>query len=156
MILLWSTLYVIYTCLFGVRLRSWDYITVGRCYNTHNIALPQAKHPYVDNIYLSITCLYVFLTLGIAFSAALDDQFWSAYMVLFVAAMQYPLHLYSIFTLRASNESLLASGTTEQQWGFGQIVAVILLGTNLVVLVNGLQGLYITSLSCVQMSDHVV
>jgi hypothetical protein len=61
-------------------------------------------------------------------------------MVLTVAAFQFPLHVYSIFALRGSNEALLSGGITEQQWGFGQIVAMILLGTNIVVLVNGIQG----------------
>jgi hypothetical protein len=67
-------------------------------------------------------------------------QVISSFIVLNVAAFQFPLHVYSIFALRASNEALLSSGITEQQWGFGQIVAMILLGTNIVVLVNGIQG----------------
>jgi hypothetical protein len=60
--------------------------------------------------------------------------------VLSVAMLQFPLHAYSIFTLRASNEKLLRSGNMEQQWGFGQIAAILLLGSNLIVLLNGLQG----------------
>jgi hypothetical protein len=62
-------------------------------------------------------------------------------IILGIAALQFPLHVYSIFTLRSLNESLLISGSAEQEWGFGQIVAVILLGTNLVTLVNGFQGM---------------
>jgi len=60
--------------------------------------------------------------------------------VLSFAAIQGPFHAYAIFTLRKDNEALLTSGIAEQQWGFGQIVAMILLGTNIVALVNGIQG----------------
>jgi hypothetical protein len=46
-------------------------------------------------------------------------------LVTVFALLQYPLHLYSVIALRASNQSLL-SGESENEWGFGQIVAVFL------------------------------
>ena len=60
--------------------------------------------------------------------------------VLILATLQFPLHTYSVITLRISNEKLLKSGTSEQQWGFGQVAAILLLGGNLVVLLNNFQG----------------
>jgi hypothetical protein len=59
-----------------------------------------------------------------------------------VAALQSPFHASCIFTLRKENEALLTSGIMEQQWGFGQTVAMIFLGTNIIVLVNGIQGVF--------------
>lgn len=85
---------------------------------------------------------YVFGSLAIAFGR---ERLYrrsraSTLFVLVIAAAQGPVHAYSIFTLRRYNETLLTSGSTERQWGFGQIVAMILLGTNIVVLGNGIQG----------------
>jgi hypothetical protein len=70
---------------------------------------------------------------------------FSPCVVLF-AALMGPIHAYSIFSLRRYNETFLTSGVTEQQWGFGQTVAMILLGTNIIVLVNGIQGEFSCSL----------
>lgn len=74
------------------------------------------------------------------FVSLIKSQTGKETMALGIAALQFPLHLYSVFTLRASNEHLLNSGNTEQQWGFGQIVAVVILGQNLTVLLNGISG----------------
>jgi hypothetical protein len=68
-------------------------------------------------------------------------SWFSEMWVLSWAALQVPLHLYSLLALRASNDKLLNSGITEQEWGFGQIVAVMLLGTNVLGLLNGVQGM---------------
>lgn len=54
--------------------------------------------------------------------------------------LQCPLHIYSIFALRAANEQLLEGGTTEKEWGFGQIAAVVLLGGNILQIVDGVFG----------------
>lgn len=51
--------------------------------------------------------------------------------LLTVALCQFPLHTYMIFALRHSNEHRL-SGDSENAWGFGQILALVLLGSTLV------------------------
>lgn len=51
--------------------------------------------------------------------------------VLGVSVLQFPLHTYMIFSLRNSNEHRLL-GDSENTWGFGQIVALVLLGSTLV------------------------
>lgn len=63
------------------------------------------------------------------------------YAVLAIAMMQCPLHIYSIFALRASNERFLGNGGSEQEWGFGQITAVILLGNNVLQFVDGIASM---------------
>jgi len=65
---------------------------------------------------------------------------WYPFLVLAVAFLQFPLHAYSVLTLRKSNEGLLASGSTEQKWGFGQVSALILLAPNAVGVIVGVIG----------------
>ncbi|KAE8445340.1 hypothetical protein EG329_013462 [Mollisiaceae sp. DMI_Dod_QoI] len=175
-IALWAILYLTYTSIFGVRLKSWDYDNPGHCYNTNHLSAPTANHPYVDNIYIAVTCLYVFTTLLVAVmrfnymvplellrygvaergrvrkgglrglfliilrgrslkEGSLNEHKMSAttqYMLLGVAFAQFPLHTYTIFTLRRSNESLLNGSHDEQTWGFSQVGAVVLLAPNLI------------------------
>ena len=59
--------------------------------------------------------------------------------VLTLALLQYPLHLYSVFALRVSNEHLL-SGQSENAWGFGQIVALIMLAQTFIQCFRGVKG----------------
>lgn len=140
---LWVVLYLTYTCLFGIRLKSWNDDVPGHCYNGYKIAQPNALHPKVDFVYVSLTCSYVFISLGWALGLGRLYGFsesYSEYLVLICAALQFPLHVYSIFTLRANNEGLLSAGSTEREWGFGQIVAMMLLAPNIMTLVTGFQG----------------
>ena len=52
-------LYLAFTIEFGIRLREWDVNEPGHCYKTSGIALDSSKHPYVDHIYLAMTCVYL-------------------------------------------------------------------------------------------------
>jgi hypothetical protein len=74
--------------------------------------------------------------LGLALFAKDPDRKQS--ITLLFVLLQYPVHMYSVFALRAANESRLMQGNTEQDWGFGQVVAVILLGSNVTMLVDGI------------------
>lgn len=63
-------------------------------------------------------------------------------MLLGFALCQFPLHTYMIFSLRYSNEHRLA-GDSENTWGFGQIVALILLGSTLLQSVETIMRTYL-------------
>lgn len=63
------------------------------------------------------------------------------YSILSIAMLQCPLHIYSIFALRASNERYLEDGAEEREWGFGQIAAIVLLGGNLLQVVDGVASM---------------
>lgn len=158
-----SCLYLGYTIAFGIQLRSWNEDTLGQCYITSSIAVPSNRHPYVDHIYIPVTCLWVIGSLygalgrsRTAFSSTkYGDRIQSALnrvldrerqrreasgidtelltqMIppirflratttptftedldgkqiapLPIALMQYPVHMYSIFVMRATNESHL-------------------------------------------------
>lgn len=60
------------------------------------------------------------------------------YMVM-LAMLQYPLHLYMVIALRAANEALL-SGDSENEWGFGQIVALITAFSTIFECFRGVSG----------------
>ncbi|KAL7783636.1 hypothetical protein V8C37DRAFT_396903 [Trichoderma ceciliae] len=55
--------YLSFSILFGNRLQDWNDTLPGRCYNTRLIAVATNSHPYVDTIYLGITCLYCLILL---------------------------------------------------------------------------------------------
>ncbi|KAK7908845.1 hypothetical protein PG985_016148 [Apiospora marii] len=142
-------LYLLFIIIFGRVLQSWDDGVSGRCYMTSAISSPASAHPLVDHAYLAVTAIYMFgslffcipgaramwlnpskfspqsgrylltkMTMGYSFNPARIDS------VLGLALMQYPLHGYMVYALRLSNEKHL-SGNSENEWGFGQIVALI-------------------------------
>ena len=57
--------------------------------------------------------------------------------VVSVASLQLPLHAYSIVALRLSNGNLLSDDDDKYNWGFGQIIALIILGITLVEVFRG-------------------
>ncbi|KAI8944359.1 hypothetical protein F4801DRAFT_223408 [Xylaria longipes] len=177
LILVFLSLYFVFVILFGLKLQSWDDSVPGHCYRAGGISTQGAAHPYVDNIYLAITALYLFVSLGIALKAAKMNlqkyiqslqvaaapdhrspsrtsspnlfskagllllvqadkdfqqlsEFWfdPPFLVLTVALIQYPVHAYTLFALRKSNEPYL-SGDSENQWGFGQVIALVLVAS---------------------------
>jgi hypothetical protein len=65
-------LYLVFAILFGVHLSRWDDNIPGRCYNSSHLALPNAHHPYVEKIYLGVTCLYMFSMLLVALTLAIS------------------------------------------------------------------------------------
>jgi hypothetical protein len=179
---IFSILYLTFAIIFGKHLEGWDLATAGSCYNTHLIATPNSRHPYVDKIYLGITCIYMFSALfGSIFYS--NDLFISKIIsfpgntieengnplrpvlqtffealrtwrrkvtqmsisnrmpVLTCALLQYPLHLYSIFALRTSNQHLL-TGESENTWGFSQIVALVMVGQTIVECLRGIKGIF--------------
>ena len=67
------------------------------------------------------------------------------FAVLTLAMLQYPLHIYMIFALRAGNEHLL-NGDSENYWGFGQIVALVLLASSVLQGFRAILGKFAWSL----------
>jgi hypothetical protein len=57
-----------------------------------------------------------------------------------IALLQCPVHIWSIFALRFSNTDKFDDGSVEQEWGFGQIVAMVLVGATLFPIVDGVTG----------------
>ncbi|KAK3348732.1 hypothetical protein B0T25DRAFT_546399 [Lasiosphaeria hispida] len=138
-----SVLHLTFSIFFGRALERWDWNIPGRCYNTRLVSHSTASHPYVDKIYLGITCFYMqgILILSLANAVGTDrdvsevrSENSSGYYMgpggdagfaVMAALLQYPLHLYSTVALRTSNEGLL-EGDSENNWGFGQVMALVL------------------------------
>ncbi|KAG8358680.1 hypothetical protein FVEN_g3665 [Fusarium venenatum] len=88
----------------------------------------------VPAIYLG---LKVFSLLAIYFTVLGHEKpEYRVWAIVPLAMAQYPLHLYMTIALRAGNESLL-SGDSENAWGFGQIVALILYAATLLECIKG-------------------
>lgn len=114
--------------------------------DTSLLAMPSASHPYVDVIYLGVTCFFMFVSCSVPVYVLLfmttgdvEEAEERAETVLTLSFVQYPLHLYSVVALRVSNGGLL-EGDSEDTWGFGQIVALVLLGAVLARCVYGVFG----------------
>src|SRR5690606_15780716 len=112
-----AVLYLAFSVVFGKSLEQWDNSAMGKCYLTAGIALPEASHPYVDRIYLGITCFYLYSSLILSAWVALAEglgpsdirtglayNLWEKpfmftigyfkWSIVAVALLQYPLHLY--------------------------------------------------------------
>ncbi|KOS17507.1 hypothetical protein ESCO_002626 [Escovopsis weberi] len=101
----------------------------GRCYHARPLAAPgalgAAKHPTPDRLYIALTGAW---NLAAMLAAALLAPRWR-HSVLVAAVLQFPLHLYAAFALRAANQGRLEGGEArEDGWDFGQTTAVVLLG----------------------------
>jgi hypothetical protein len=60
--------YFTFTIVFGERLNGWNESLPGHCYNTKLVAFPSHSHPYVDLIYVGITCFWCLVALLGCFS----------------------------------------------------------------------------------------
>ena len=139
-------LYLAFVIMFGIRLNDWDDSTPGQCYSTSRIALPDGLHPVGDQIYLGITSFYCVALLSIATieSRRPGQRDYAQKTVIFMGSLQFILHVYTAISLRISNQSLLDNPSIEEQWGFGQILAVVMLGATVVQCGACLEGTYIS------------
>ena len=138
-------LYLTFVIMFGIRLNDWDDSTPGQCYSTSRIAVPDGLHPIGDQIYLGITSFYCYALL---FWATIEsrtpgqrDQ--AQIVVLIMGSLQFVLHVYMAISLRVSNQSLLDNPSVEEKWGFGQILAVVMLGATVIQCGACLEGINI-------------
>ena len=141
-ITIFGLLYFGFTIMLGIRLNDWNDEELGRCYNASRIALPNAKHPLDDQVYLGITSAYVFsmlLIVTIYCRVQALRLYWQK-SVITVGAMQFILHIYILVALRISNQSLLDNVALEDQWGFGQVIAIVMLVATLLECAKGLEG----------------
>ena len=127
--------------MFGIRLNDWNDGIPGQCFNPQKITPPNARHPLVDQVYLGVTSFYVFcLALYATLYRGVDDSN-SQNDVLWVGSVQFILHVYMVIALRVSNQSLLDDAALEEEWGFGQVLALIMFGSTLVECAKRLEGM---------------
>ena len=138
-------LYLTFVIMFGIRLNDWDDSTPGQCYSASRIAIPDGLHPIGDQIYLGITSSYCYALL---FSATIESRAPSQrdqaqIAVIALGSLQFVLHFYMAISLRVSNQSLLDNPSVEERWGFGQILAVVMLGATVIQCGACLEGINI-------------
>lgn len=126
---------------FATSLKGWDDGTAGRCYRTSYTE----DHPRPDLFYLGFTGIGMFLSvfglmrgqkekLSGSFPNNRSVLTWG-WLLPLLALLQYPVHVWSVWTLRKENRGLPevhSEGLEEDSWGFGQIVAIVLLSPVLV------------------------
>ena len=127
--------------MFGIRLNDWDDDISGRCYSTSGIASSNARHPLVDQIYLGVTSFYVLALAQVAMidCRAPSRRLYSQKTIIVTGALQFVLHVYTLVALRVSNQPLLDS-SLEDQWGFAQVLALVMLGSTLLECTRSLEG----------------
>ncbi|RMJ04789.1 hypothetical protein CDV36_014540 [Fusarium kuroshium] len=82
-------------------------------------------------IFLVPQCFFTFLYL--LFHPKAEYQVWA---LLPLAMAQYPLHLYMVIAIRIRNERFL-EGDSENDWGFGQIIALVLCAATCIECIRG-------------------
>lgn len=138
---LFESLYLAYYVLFDRALSSWDDTIPKKCYitTTCNVASTTC-HPRSDLIYLRVTFIWavISITACIDWISTLMKQQNSVKPII-IGLLQYPIHLYMLITMRGMNADLL-TGYSENTWGFGQVVALVLLSPTLLEILRGIKG----------------
>jgi hypothetical protein len=162
-VILLVVLFITFSTAFGVRLNARDESKPGHCYNSSKISHGSAKHPYHDHLYLGFTVWAVIGVLIWACGGCFDrdaqptdpitvffyryakvlpgntNELTAARIVLTYASIQLPLHLYIVIALRATNQSLL-EGDSENAWGFGQVISMVMVAATLSECWKGYRG----------------
>jgi len=60
--------------------------------------------------------------------------------IIAVGLLQFILYVYMVISVRVSNHGLLNDASLKGQWGFGQILALIMAGSTIVESVESLEG----------------
>jgi hypothetical protein len=132
---LYGTLFLALSIVLGVRLNEWDENEEGHCYYTKLVTAPSASHPKADKIYVGFCSAWLLLCLVLAVIG--DTRHVKTVLVLALA--QYPLHIYFMTVVRTANTNKLEGPESENDWKFGQTIAILLLFLTLKDVVRGLK-----------------
>jgi len=137
---LFTIMFLALAIILCIRLNEWDEESSepGKCYNSHLTLSPSATHPGPDKAYVSITAAWLISSMFSALFGAVKRR----RVVLIVALMQFPVHLYMMIALRVANQELLEGTESENGWDFGQTTAVLLLGVTVNELATKAWGYY--------------
>jgi hypothetical protein len=135
---LFCALFLALTILTLVRLNGWDDEVPGRCYHARFVMSPAATHPRDDQIYIGITGIWL---LGNMLGPTYGKM-KHARKVLGFGLTQFPLHIYMLITLRTANQDFLEGDHQENEWAFGQTIAVVLLGQTLSQIMRAIYELW--------------
>lgn len=155
-----------FVIIFGIRLHAWYDNVKGACYHTNRLSISDAAHPLVGEVYLVITSIYSLAALSapleitsfrlrkrlqslsdsLQYHPSLASEITRATIstALLTFSPMWPLRLLEnplswFLETISSNESYL-SGDSENQWGFGQIAALVLLTSVVYECIRGVVG----------------
>jgi hypothetical protein len=133
---LFSILYLALLVILEARLGDWNDEEPGNCYNPYLTTSTSARHPTADKAYVATTGIWMLSSVLLAtFDSAKNIR-----SVLGFALLQFPVHVYMLVTLRTANQELVEGEKQENEWGFGQTVAIVLLLDTAISCVAGLKG----------------
>jgi hypothetical protein len=136
-------LYFIFAVLLGIRLQGWDANSAGGCYESGVMTIEYLKHPVPDLTYLGITApVLIIAILGSTLSAAHAEDFWHN-GILFIAVLEASFHFFSIIVHRATKQNFLVSDQSDNEFGFGQIMVMVLLLSIPFECYKSFQGAYV-------------
>jgi hypothetical protein len=133
---LYGILFFVLLVLLQVRLSEWDESAEGHCYNPYLLTNTNAQHPTADMVYVGFTGCWLLASLAMA---VFGRGVRMLRRVLVLALLQLPLHLYMMIVLRVANTHALQGEHSENEWSFGQTVAVVLFGVTVRELMAGLR-----------------
>jgi hypothetical protein len=135
-------LYFIFVVLLGIRLQGWDANIAGSCYESGIMTIEYLKHPIPDLIYLGITApVLIIAILASTLSAAYVKDYWHN-GILFIAVLEASFHFFCIIVHRATNQNFLVSDQSDNEFGFGQIMVMVLLLSIPFECYKSFQGVY--------------
>jgi hypothetical protein len=133
---LFTALFTTLTILLGIRMNEWDETIEGHCYITTGLSTTRADHPGADKGYLGVSAAWLVISL---IMAAFGSGAKQVKIVLILALAQFPLHLYMMITLRVHNSNHLEGEESEDDWRFGQTMAILLLSMTIQEIITGFQ-----------------
>ena len=139
---IFGLLYTGFTIMLGIRFNGWNDDSPGRCYITSKAVSAHPKQPVDDQIYLGALSFYVdisIVTVTILWRMP-SMRLLSQKLIVTMGTLMSLLNVYTLVALRTSNEPLLEDAALENEWGFGQVVAIMMLAATLLECARGLEG----------------
>ena len=135
-------LYTGFTIMLGVRLNDWNDDSPGRCYITSKVGSPNPKHPLLDQVYLGVTSSYASFLMVYAIIICRRPilRLYHQKTVVMTCTLQFAIHGLTLVSLRIHNGPLLDNVTLENEWGFGQVLAIMMLAATLLGCARGFEG----------------
>lgn len=100
--------------------------------------IPQQDLPRIKKITQKVwSALKLLILSALKLLVLSDNQVFGG--IIHLALAQYPIHLYMVVAMRSSNEGLVG-GDSENDWGFGQVVALVLASATVFECFRGVIG----------------
>ena len=140
--LIFGYLYTLFTIMLGTRLNSLNNDSTGRYDSSLKVVSCDIEHSVPYQLYVAVSSFYVCLLMLIAGILLRRPGLRLSCQKLIVTActLEFIVHLGAVVTSKIHNEPLLDDAAIENKWGFGQVVAMMMLLTTLLECAKGFEG----------------